>query len=251
MGEFSAPRWTGEAGNRYIRDVIEICEQHGWSWAYHAWREWEGWDAERSNTEKSDTARKAVTPRLELLKSFYRRNAESKGGQQLRDQRGAVGDPVHQDALVRRVRAFADTAQAVERRNAQRGGEVAVRAAAGQRLLQSPRPVPAPVSAPCGRVARFPPSAPSAAGSTRPSLRCGSACRPAAAPRNLRSSPARPSAARRACRLPPVASAATTFERVPPEITPGFTVMPRSQVGEAGDAIESAAPVPGWRWRRR
>jgi aryl-phospho-beta-D-glucosidase BglC (GH1 family) len=77
MGEFSAPRWTGEAGNQYLRDVIEICEQHGWSWAYHAWREWEGWDAERSNTDKSDTARKAGTPRLELLKSFYARNQES------------------------------------------------------------------------------------------------------------------------------------------------------------------------------
>jgi len=78
MGEFSAPRWTGEAGNQYLRDVIEICERHGWSWAYHAWREWEGWDAERSNTDKSDTARKSGTPRLELLKGFYQRNKVTK-----------------------------------------------------------------------------------------------------------------------------------------------------------------------------
>jgi hypothetical protein len=54
--------------------VIEVCEQHGWSWAYHAWREWEGWDAERNNFDRSDTARKAGTPRIELLNSFFARN---------------------------------------------------------------------------------------------------------------------------------------------------------------------------------
>jgi aryl-phospho-beta-D-glucosidase BglC (GH1 family) len=74
MGEFSAPRWCGEDGNRYLRDVIEICEKNGWSWAYHSFREWEGWDAERSNTDKNDRQRYPSTPRLELLKSFLSRN---------------------------------------------------------------------------------------------------------------------------------------------------------------------------------
>ena len=75
MGEFSAPRWRGEDANRYLRDVIEVCEAHGWSWAYHSYREWEGWDAERSNTDRNDRGRKPTTPRLELLKSFFARNA--------------------------------------------------------------------------------------------------------------------------------------------------------------------------------
>ena len=74
MGEFSAPRWRGEDANRYLRDVIEVCEAHGWSWAYHAYREWEGWDAERSNTDRNDRVRKATTPRLELLKSYFAHN---------------------------------------------------------------------------------------------------------------------------------------------------------------------------------
>ncbi len=74
MGEFSAPRWRGEDANRYLRDVIEVCEANHWSWAYHAWREWEGWDAERSNTEKADQKRQSTTPRLELLKSFFARS---------------------------------------------------------------------------------------------------------------------------------------------------------------------------------
>lgn len=74
MGEFSAPRWAGEDANRYLRDVVEICENHGWSWAYHAWREWEGWDAEMSNTNKNDRTRRAATPRLDMLKNFFKRN---------------------------------------------------------------------------------------------------------------------------------------------------------------------------------
>jgi aryl-phospho-beta-D-glucosidase BglC (GH1 family) len=74
MGEFSAPRWRGEDANRYLRDVIEVCEQHGWSWAYHAWREWEGWDAERDNSQRTNTKRQPSTPRLELLKSFFAKN---------------------------------------------------------------------------------------------------------------------------------------------------------------------------------
>jgi aryl-phospho-beta-D-glucosidase BglC (GH1 family) len=74
VGEFSAARWLGEAGNRWLRDVIEVAEANGWSWAYHAWREYHGWDAEMSNTDADDRSRQASTPRLELLKGYYARN---------------------------------------------------------------------------------------------------------------------------------------------------------------------------------
>ena len=80
IGEFSAPRWVGDDGNRYIRDVIEVCETSGWSWAYHSYREADCWDAEKSNTDKKDHARKKSTPRLEILKSFFRRNAAKTAG---------------------------------------------------------------------------------------------------------------------------------------------------------------------------
>jgi hypothetical protein len=74
IGEFSAPRWLGVDGNRYVRDVIEICEEHGWSWAYHASREADVWDAERSNDGRSDHRWRLTTPRLEILEGFFRRN---------------------------------------------------------------------------------------------------------------------------------------------------------------------------------
>ena len=74
LGEFSAARWLGDDGNRWIRDVIETAEANGWSWAYHAWREFHGWDAEMSNSDAADRTRYASTPRLELLKGHYARN---------------------------------------------------------------------------------------------------------------------------------------------------------------------------------
>ncbi len=74
VGEFSAARWLGDAGNRWVRDVLEVAEANGWSWAYHAWREFHGWDAEMSNTSAEDRARYASTPRLDLLKAYWARN---------------------------------------------------------------------------------------------------------------------------------------------------------------------------------
>ena len=74
IGEFSATRWLGSNGNQYIRSVIEICEEYGWSWSYHSFREADVWDPEKSNTDRNDKKRYDSTPRLEILKSFFERN---------------------------------------------------------------------------------------------------------------------------------------------------------------------------------
>jgi aryl-phospho-beta-D-glucosidase BglC (GH1 family) len=74
MGEFSAPRWKSEEANRYLRDVIEVCERNGWSWAYHAYRESEIWDAEMDNEDRTRKQRLPSTPRLDMLKSFWRKS---------------------------------------------------------------------------------------------------------------------------------------------------------------------------------
>jgi len=49
VGEFSAITWA-DGAHRYIRDVIELCEEYGWDWTYHAFREWEGWSVEHAAT---------------------------------------------------------------------------------------------------------------------------------------------------------------------------------------------------------
>ena len=47
VGEFSMVRWApGDSAVRYLEDAIELFEAAGWNWAYHSFREYEGWDAE-------------------------------------------------------------------------------------------------------------------------------------------------------------------------------------------------------------
>lgn len=47
VGEFSMVRWApGNSAVRYLQDAIELFEAAGWNWAYHSFREYEGWDAE-------------------------------------------------------------------------------------------------------------------------------------------------------------------------------------------------------------
>ncbi len=75
IGEFSAIRWAPDnSAYRYLKDVIDIFEEYEWDWAYHAFREWQGWSVEhttdRANEERSPTP----TDREQLLRSWYARN---------------------------------------------------------------------------------------------------------------------------------------------------------------------------------
>jgi len=53
VGEFSCIRWAPlsplnglPTANNYVADAIALFESYGWSWTYHAWRQYYGWDAE-------------------------------------------------------------------------------------------------------------------------------------------------------------------------------------------------------------
>ena len=75
VGEFSSIRWAPENSTyRYLRDCIEIFEEEGWDWAYHAFREWDGWSVEHS-TDKNDNKRTAyATDREMLLRRWFEKN---------------------------------------------------------------------------------------------------------------------------------------------------------------------------------
>ena len=45
VGEFSAIAWA-EGADRYLRDCIELFDEYGWDWCYHAFNEWRGWNVE-------------------------------------------------------------------------------------------------------------------------------------------------------------------------------------------------------------
>ncbi len=75
IGEFSAVRWApdGSAG-RYLKDLIEIMEELGWDWTYHAFREWDGWSVEHDEDRSNRAPSPVPTDREKLLREWFGRN---------------------------------------------------------------------------------------------------------------------------------------------------------------------------------
>jgi hypothetical protein len=75
IGEFSAIRWAPEgSAYRYLRDLIEIFEAHGWDWSYHAFREWSGWSVEHGEDRADTKPSPTPTEREKLLREWFARN---------------------------------------------------------------------------------------------------------------------------------------------------------------------------------
>jgi endoglucanase len=75
IGEFSAIRWAPDnSACRYLKDVIEIFEAHGWDWSYHAFREWSGWSVEHGSDRQNTAPMDAPTDRQRLLLQWYQKN---------------------------------------------------------------------------------------------------------------------------------------------------------------------------------
>jgi hypothetical protein len=77
VGEFSAARWAPGAA-KYLSDCIELFEEYGWDWTYHAFREWDGWSVEHEGGK--DETRQASSPtdrKLVLLKWFEKNQKPS------------------------------------------------------------------------------------------------------------------------------------------------------------------------------
>lgn len=53
VGEFSAVAWALNAGE-YLTDCIDIFNEYGWDWTYHAFREWSGWSLEHQGDTESE-----------------------------------------------------------------------------------------------------------------------------------------------------------------------------------------------------
>ena len=75
LGEFSATRWTGDHGLRWLRDVIDVAETYGFHWAYHAFRESYVWDPELSVTDREDRTRSGDAKRMMMLKDYFARES--------------------------------------------------------------------------------------------------------------------------------------------------------------------------------
>ena len=73
VGEFSAIRWAPGAVD-YLRDCIEIFEEYGWDWTYHAYREWHGWSLDHGSDPDNLQPVPDLTDRGALLREWFGRN---------------------------------------------------------------------------------------------------------------------------------------------------------------------------------
>ena len=77
VGEFSVIRWAPGAA-RWLSDVIEIFEKHHFSWTYHCYGYWNGWNP----TFSADAPESAVadggveTDRMKLLTKAWKKNTK-------------------------------------------------------------------------------------------------------------------------------------------------------------------------------
>lgn len=76
VGEFSAIRWAvGGSAYNYLKDVIDVFEQNGWGWAYHAFREFDGWSVEHTEDKNNHEPARTRTNRERLLRSWFSKNS--------------------------------------------------------------------------------------------------------------------------------------------------------------------------------
>lgn len=73
VGEFSAIRWAPGAA-QYLRDSIELFEEYGWDWTYHAYREWEGWNVDYGSDPQDHRPTRDATDRKQLLLGWFEKN---------------------------------------------------------------------------------------------------------------------------------------------------------------------------------
>jgi hypothetical protein len=79
IGEFSAIRWApDDSAYRYLKDVIELFEENNWSWAYHAFREWNGWSVEHTADKGNDAPSLTTSNREQLLRTWFAKNLKPK-----------------------------------------------------------------------------------------------------------------------------------------------------------------------------
>jgi endoglucanase len=80
VGEFSVIRWAPKASAvRWLRDVVGLFEERGWSWSYHAFREFNGWSLEHDEqfwTRDMEQPQRALaeTERGSVIRSAMRKN---------------------------------------------------------------------------------------------------------------------------------------------------------------------------------
>lgn len=73
IGEFGVARWAPDAP-AYLQALLEIFEEYGWDWTYHAFREADIWSLEHVDNYGTNEISKTLTDRAKVLKKYLSRN---------------------------------------------------------------------------------------------------------------------------------------------------------------------------------
>jgi hypothetical protein len=75
VGEFSAIRIApGDSAAKYLADLIDLFEQNGFDWSYHAYREWQGWSLEHEGPLSHPAKAQSPTVRQKVVTGWFSRN---------------------------------------------------------------------------------------------------------------------------------------------------------------------------------
>jgi len=77
VGEFSAIRWAPGA-DRYLSDLVDIFDDQGWDWSYHAFREWQGWSLEFSTNINDREPENNEGERMKIILGEFSKNNKDK-----------------------------------------------------------------------------------------------------------------------------------------------------------------------------
>lgn len=76
VGEFSCIRWApNHSAFKWLSDLTELFEEAGWDWSYHAYREYQGWSVEYSDSV-NDLRIYPSTDRKSLLLGLFAQNRD-------------------------------------------------------------------------------------------------------------------------------------------------------------------------------
>ncbi len=75
VSEFSCIRWAlGDSRRKLLADMIDIYEEYGWDWLYHAYPEWPGWSPLLGNDPWNEQRPDTPTATEILLKGWFAKN---------------------------------------------------------------------------------------------------------------------------------------------------------------------------------
>jgi hypothetical protein len=83
VGELGCVRWAPDnSAYRWIRDALDLIEEENWSWTFHSFRGWHGWDQELPSMQQrkpkdsieASLMRRSGTDRFTLLRHYISLN---------------------------------------------------------------------------------------------------------------------------------------------------------------------------------